>query len=152
MRMVAFILIFSLLIPSSIIAQSIQTEVDSIVAYQFKADVDAFSKRTDILLERASKYTSFTKEDYRDVIAGKRKSFPSSEIGKKLILDFYAEIGKVLTILYNVEHVDTMKEKTRSEYRNLLLEFLKVTSGVIMRIGLHYEFALILEKAQTRTK
>ena len=146
------VLLLSILSSNKLSAQSIQTEVDSIAAHQFKADVDAFLKRTNSLHERASKYLSFTKEDYLDVVSGKRKDFPSSDIGKKLVLDFYAEIGKVLTILYNVEHLDMMKEKTRSEYRNLLLEFLKTNSSLIMKIGLSYELAMILEKGQARTK
>ena len=61
------VLLLSILSSNKLSAQSIQTEVDSIVAHQFKADVDAFLKRTNSLHERASKYLSFTKEDYLDV-------------------------------------------------------------------------------------
>lgn len=139
------ILLISVLIPSKLAAQSIQTEVDSIAASRFNAEVDEFVKRAKSLQERASLYLSFTKDDYLDVISGKRKDFPSSDTGKKLILDFYVEVGKVLTLLYNLEDLD-MKEKARSEYRTLLLKYVKTTSNILMKVGLTYELSSLLEE------
>ena len=130
-----YLLILILLIPSTIQAQSPQTEVDSVSFEQFKVEMGQFLERAVDLHLEAAMHMSVQKLAYNNFLKGKRKDLPDiyEGGGEKVLLDSYSYIRQGTALLHALEHLE-MGQESKNKYRVLLSKSINDVSKRILAL------------------
>ena len=129
-------LLILLLIPSTIQAQSPQTEVDSVSFKQFDAQISKFLEKAESLNIESKMHWSVQQLAYNDFLKGERKDLPDiyEAGGEKVLLDSYSQIGQAVALLHTLEHLKVKKE-IKNRYRVLLAKYIEVTSNRLFALA-----------------